>query len=242
MSASQVARVDTEAWAAAWMYCPNCGNNKLTRFPANRPLADFYCHCCGDQFELKSQSRKFGRKLADGAYSTKMERIGSDSAPHLLLMQYDRKERSVQNMLAVPRSFFVASVVEERKPLKPPARRAGWIGSNILLDRIPRAGQIFIVRDGRVCKRDQVLQEWRRVRFLDASSGTARGWLVDVMACVDRCDPTGFSIADIYAFERRLSYLYRNNSNIRPKIRQQLQVLRDHGYIEFLGGGRYRRL
>ena len=28
---------------------------------------------------------------------------------------------------------------------------------------------------------------------------------------------------------------------IRDKIRQQLQVLRDLGFLEFLGGGRYRR-
>jgi hypothetical protein len=27
---------------------------------------------------------------------------------------------------------------------------------------------------------------------------------------------------------------------VRPKIRQQLQVLRDMGFLEFLGGGRYR--
>ena len=28
--------------------------------------------------------------------------------------------------------------------------------------------------------------------------------------------------------------------NVRPKIRQQLQALRDHGWLEVLGGGRYR--
>jgi type II restriction enzyme len=241
ISASQVARVDTETWAATWMYCPNCGCNKLRKYKANRPLADFYCEDCGDEFELKSQSRKFGRKLANGAYATKLERLASDTAPHLLLMQYDRGERTVQNMLVVPKSFFVASVVEKRKPLKPTARRAGWVGSNILLDRIPQSGRIFIVRDGLVCERDEVIEEWKKIRFLERSTGTSRGWLVDVMGCVDQCDPTGFSLSDVYAFEARLAGLYPNNANVRPKIRQQLQVLRDNGYIEFLGGGRYRR-
>ena len=32
------------------------------------------------------------------------------------------------------------------------------------------------------------------------------------------------------------------NNNIRPKIRQQLQVLRDKGVIEFLGRGLYRKI
>ena len=32
------------------------------------------------------------------------------------------------------------------------------------------------------------------------------------------------------------------NRNIQPKIRQQLQVLRDLGLLEFLGVGEYRLL
>lgn len=34
---------------------------------------------------------------------------------------------------------------------------------------------------------------------------------------------------------------YPNNRNVRPKLRQQLQRLRDLGIIEFLGGANYRR-
>jgi type II restriction enzyme len=34
--------------------------------------------------------------------------------------------------------------------------------------------------------------------------------------------------------------LHPQNRNIEAKIRQQLQMLRDHGLIEFLGNGRYR--
>jgi len=31
------------------------------------------------------------------------------------------------------------------------------------------------------------------------------------------------------------------NQNVKPKIRQQLQILRDRGFIEFLGNGYYRK-
>jgi hypothetical protein len=34
--------------------------------------------------------------------------------------------------------------------------------------------------------------------------------------------------------------LYPGNRNVRPKIRQQLQMLRDRGWLEFTGRGRYR--
>jgi hypothetical protein len=38
-----------------------------------------------------------------------------------------------------------------------------------------------------------------------------------------------------------VSKRYPNNRNVRAKLRQQLQRLRDLGIIEFLGGGTYRR-
>ena len=43
-------------------------------------------------------------------------------------------------------------------------------------------------------------------------------------------------------FEKVLEMKYPSNHNIRPKIRQQLQVLRDRGIIEFLGNGNYRKV
>ncbi|TIV75524.1 MAG: restriction endonuclease, partial [Mesorhizobium sp.] len=49
-----------------------------------------------------------------------------------------------------------------------------------------------------------------------------------------------FDIEQVYSFERRLSALYPHNRNVRPKIRQQLQVLRDSGYLDFVSRGRYR--
>jgi len=42
-----------------------------------------------------------------------------------------------------------------------------------------------------------------------------------------------------YRFERELAALYPRNHNLRPKIRQQLQVLRDAGLLKFEGQGTY---
>ena len=49
-----------------------------------------------------------------------------------------------------------------------------------------------------------------------------------------------FSLVDIYASAAHLARLHPANRYIEPKIRQQLQVLRDLGLVEFLGRGRYR--
>ncbi|MER9672562.1 hypothetical protein NKJ17_06335 [Mesorhizobium sp. M0208] len=40
-SGSQSARIWTERWASEWLYCPNCGNSRLTQFPANLPVPIF---------------------------------------------------------------------------------------------------------------------------------------------------------------------------------------------------------
>ena len=51
-----------------------------------------------------------------------------------------------------------------------------------------------------------------------------------------------FQLSDVYSFEEVLSIKHPKNNNIQAKIRQQLQFLRDKGYIEFLGHGRYRKI
>lgn len=239
-SGTQKAREWTEAWVSAWAYCPHCGNAKMSQFPNNSPLADFLCGSCSEEFELKSQKSKFGAKVADGAYKTKCERLAASNNPNLLLMNYDVKSLSVVNLLIVPKHFFVREIIEERKPLASTARRAGWIGSNIILSRVPESGKIHIVKDRIVRPKDVVLEQWQKTLFLRGESPETRGWLLDVMKCVESLGKRDFTLDEVYAFERHLGDLYPGNQNVRPKIRQQLQYLRDRGFIEFVSRGNYR--
>jgi type II restriction enzyme len=239
-SGSQSARAWTEAWVSTWTYCPHCGNARMSQFPNNSPVADFLCSSCSEEFELKSQKGTFGQKVADGAYKTKCERLAASNNPNLLLMNYDRKSLSVVNLLIVPKHFFVRDIIEERKPLAATARRAGWIGSNILLGRVPESGKIHIVQKGVVRPKELVLQEWQKTLFLRGESLETRGWLLDVMKCVESLGKRDFTLEEAYAFERHLGELYPGNQNVKPKIRQQLQYLRDRGFIDFVSRGQYR--
>ena len=133
---SQVARVLTESWVENNIFCPNCGNN-LSSYENNKPVADFYCSSCNEDYELKSKKSSMGKKIVDGAYSTMIERLQSNQNPNLFFLNYDVKKFQVSNFIVIPKHFFVPDIIEKRKPLSPTAKRAGWIGCNILMQSIP---------------------------------------------------------------------------------------------------------
>lgn len=199
-SGSQSARAWTEAWVGEWAYCPHCGNAKISSFPNNSPLADFFCTACNEEFELKSQKGKFGAKVLDGEFKTKCERLAASNNPNLLLLNYDLRSLAVVNLFIVPKHFFVREIIEERKPLAATARRAGWIGSKILLDRVPEFGKIHIVRGSIVRAKELVLAEWQRTLFLRDESPETRGWLLDVMNCVESLGKREFTLDECLRF------------------------------------------
>jgi type II restriction enzyme len=157
-----------------------------------------------------------------------------------LLLNYNLAQLSVVNAFIVPKHFFVQEIIKKRKPLAATARRAGWTGCNILLKEIPPSGKIFFVRDGVPLPKDAVLAQWQRTLFLREEETEARGWLIEVMKCVESIGRSEFTLDDIYAFEAQLSQLYPSNRHVKQKIRQQLQFLRDRGYLEFVSRGYYR--
>lgn len=240
-SGSQNARALTEDWVSRQMFCPNCASDRLEQFANNRPVADFFCPSCAEEFEVKGQKSSFGAKILDGAYSTMMQRLSSSTNPNLILLQYDRSQYSIRNAMLVPKQFFVPEIIERRPPLADTARRAGWVGCNIRMDRIPEIGKIFYVSGGDIRDAQTVRSSWHQTLSLRDAIPTSRGWLLQVWRIVERMPETSFQLDDVYACEAELSAIFPSNNNVRPKIRQQLQVLRDMGFVEFLGAGRYRR-
>jgi type II restriction enzyme len=53
----------------------------MKQFEANRPVADFVCRSCSEEYELKSQKKKLGPKIVDGAYGTMCERLLASNNP-----------------------------------------------------------------------------------------------------------------------------------------------------------------
>ncbi len=242
-SESQISRVLTEDWLGRNMFCPVCGAPVLGHYEANRPVADFFCDDCKSDFELKSKERKTGTvssKIADGAYDTMIERITSLRNPHLFVMTY--ADWSVNNLLVIPKFFFVPEIIEKRNPLSATARRAGWTGCNIEIGNIPESGKIYIVRKGIEADKSQVLDQYKRIEQLQTTELDSRGWLMDVLKCIDRIPGINFSLDQVYAFADELQMKHPANKNVHAKIRQQLQYLRDKGFVQFVNRGRYRKI
>lgn len=239
LKSSQKVRVMTEAWTARNIFCPACGHS-LSPLKANLPVADLECTSCAQQYELKSKAGAFGKKIVDGAYATMMQRLNDDNAPNLLLLSYQKASFSPIGFFAIPSRFFRPISIEKRKPLAETARRAGWIGCNILLTEIPLAGRITYIHEHIKRPKLQIMDEWRIATDIAHAKPDAKGWLLDVMLCVDALRKPDFSLADIYAFEENLSQRHPDNHFVRDKIRQQLQKLRDIGYLEFTTRGNYR--
>ena len=126
-----------------------------------------------------------------------MARITSLDNPSFFFLHYDRYE--VNNLIIVPKCFFIPEIIEKSKPLPDTARRAGWEGCNILLGKVPEAAKIPIIRNGEVLDAAEVCQKYNQVYALQTKSLASRGWLFDVLQCTEKLDTT-FTLEQMYFF------------------------------------------
>ena len=240
-SNSQKIRIMSENWVVDNVYCVRCGN-KLNHFKNNKPVGDMFCEQCKEEFELKSNRAKLGKKIVDGAYSTMIEKIENGDIPNFFYLNYSLMDYKVKNLLIIPKHYFTKEIIIKRPPLSETARRAGWIGCNIDISSIPESGKLYIVKNGQEENKNIVINNFNKMLFLRKSKGELRGWLLDILKCIELLDKKEFTLNEIYSFEEFLKIKHPNNNNIQAKIRQQLQILRDYGYLLFTNRGEYRLL
>jgi hypothetical protein len=166
--------------------------------------------------------------------------------PNFYFLQYDFETWMVRNLLLVPYFAFPASAIIKRPPLAPTARRAGWVGCNFDLRRIPAEARIEIIStrsSGResahsnqsrltsaatiIVPSNEVRAQFKKVKPLKELSVKERGWTLDVLNGVRSLGKKEFTNTDAYTLAGQLEKLHPDNRHVRDKIRQQLQVLRD---------------
>ncbi|MDE5980300.1 MAG: hypothetical protein K2G84_09750, partial [Muribaculaceae bacterium] len=225
---------------AGWIGC----NIELNSIPSFGKIAiiEHYCNACHADFELKSKESKTGNigpKIADGAYHTMIERITSNNNPHLLVMTYHNL--TVTNLIIIPQYFLVPGIIEERPPLKEGTRRAGWIGCNIELNSIPSFGKIAIIEHSNAIDPATVIANYNNTLNLKTTSLDVRGWMMDILHIIDKIPSPIFKLSEVYQHIQELQLKHPENHFIEAKIRQQLQRLRDKGFISFISNGIYKK-
>lgn len=110
-----------------------------------------------------------------------------------------------------------------------------------MYSEIPRQGKISIIKNGVINSVNTVVENYNYIKRLETSNINTRSWLLDVLECIDKIESKEFCLQEIYSYSIFLQEKHVNNHNVEAKIRQQLQSLRDKGYIEFLGRGHYKK-
>ena len=240
-SKSQIARIETERWAIQNLFCPLCGD-ELKDSSANTKVYDFICSKCNQEYQLKSLSKKIGKKLIGSEYYTFIKALENKSIPNFLIMEYaiDKNGFSSKEVIFIPKVFITEEIIEKRKPLSESARRAGWTGYNLLFESIPSYGKLYLVKDSKVESKEQILEKSHKILNLyDLDSKKVR-WKIEILKILDSVDSI-FTLQQIYEEEIELQKLFPYNNHIRDKIRQQLQFIRDDGVIVFHGNGKYEK-
>ena len=168
------------------------------------------------------------------------EAILNERTPNFYFMQYELLSWSVKNLLLIPSFAFPLSAVIKRKPLSPTARRAGWVGCNIALNRIPQDARIHLVTERRIAPAEQVRAKFQRVKPLAKIDATQRGWTLDVLNAIRTLGKPEFTTDDAYDLIPQRQRLHPDNRHVREKIRQQLQVLRDSELLTHVSRGHWR--
>jgi type II restriction enzyme len=111
------------------------------------------------------------------------------------------------------------------------------------LSVIPPDGKIIVVDKAAGRPQGKARAAFRLSKRFATIPVEKRGWPALVLAAVRKIGKAQFTLAEVYAHEEAMHAAYPENSHVRDKIRQQMQVLRDLGYVEFLSNrGEYRML
>ena len=96
-------------------YSARIVETSLNNFDNNKPVADFYCLKCSEEYELKSKQGVVGKKIVNGAYSTMIERLRIEATTQISFSSHTTiPTLGITNFLAIPKYFFIPDIIEKR--------------------------------------------------------------------------------------------------------------------------------
>ena len=123
--------------------CPVCNENKLEKYKQNEKSRDASCKNCKCQLQIKASkmtnvNKKITiLKLLGASYTTTLASIKNNNVHFVIVYYYV----DIYNYYHVSNIYFVNSkdinenCIEMRKPLSATAKRAGWVGCNLVFKK-----------------------------------------------------------------------------------------------------------
>lgn len=239
-SSRQKARVITEKWVLDNYKCPFCSGT-LKPFSNNNKCSDFYCGKCNESFELKSKKGRFSKRISGAEYKTTVEKVSSNENPNWILLEHNGL--FVTRLILLPKQFVYAEMVIPREPLGENARRTGWQGCILDLNKLPKFAQIEFIKNGSIIDQKIVNYRLKQAECFKKNNMKDKGWKLEVLACVDSLPGSIFSSSQMKQFFPLLKETHPNNNHIDKKVSQILQYLRDMNFIKFIdNNGLYMKL
>jgi type II restriction enzyme len=123
----------------AHLPCPKCKHQRtLRKLPVNFRCADIICDFCGYLAQVKTTERvdvdSLPRSLMGSAWAPQKERMDAGIYFPLFIVAA-RPDRSAHAIYYLPTDLQHPDLFQQRRPLSPTARRAGWVGYILRLDR-----------------------------------------------------------------------------------------------------------
>lgn len=140
--------------------------------------------------------------------------------------------------------MFVSEIVSDYKSLY--NNEVTGIISNVeiqkakeILSKVPKSNAIKLPKEE---FNNEVQNNELYIGGVESIISSLTGWTLEIFKCLLKIPYMTFNLNDVYNYTSYLKTRYPGNSNIHAKIRQQLQILRDIGILEFLGNGKYYKL
>jgi hypothetical protein len=161
--------------------------------------------------------------------------------------------RNLEYGVALRAPDLVERIADEFDSLFAARRTTSLVTSEIMtdaraiLEQIPRRDHRTDRRLAAASRRLLEREPETESRVFQSGSETVlaglTGWKREVFRLLDKPELAGrFALRDAYRLEPVLAKKFPRNANVKPKIRQTLQYLRDLGLLEFVGKGEYLKL
>jgi len=107
-SQSRISGQAGEKWCGKYMPCPLCNaDSSLIEFKNNKPVKDFYCKNCEEEYQLKTSKsfkKKSGKKITSSDFEKWFESISNNNQPNLLIIKYSLQ--NIDNIKKAKENFF----------------------------------------------------------------------------------------------------------------------------------------